>query len=57
MVAAFLYSRICVLSDPVSRAITKKNEGTRREMPSFFSYLSGGSPAYSLAKSEKFSMI
>ena len=56
MVAALSYSRICVLSDPVSRAITKKRRHLEEDAL-VFSYLSGGSPAYSLAKSEKFSMI
>lgn len=56
MMASFSYSRICVLLDLVSRVITKKRRH-QKEDAFVFSYLSGGSPAYSLAKSEKFSMI
>lgn len=62
MAASFSYSRICVLGGLVRRAIatphffTKKRRH-RKEDAFVFSYLSGGSPAYSLAKSEKFSMI
>lgn len=56
MVGGFLIWQDMRLSDPVSRGITKKRRH-QKEDAFAFSYLSGGSPAYSLAKSEKFSMI
>lgn len=52
----FLIWQDMLLSDPVIRAITKKRRHLKEDA-FVFSYLSGGSPAYSLAKSEKFSMI